>query len=223
MSRFSVILPAAGRSTRFGGEMKKVFMPLHGQPVWSYSVRRFAKRLDVAEVILVIAEGDESILQSQLANLPNVRYVFGGHTRTESIANALRTIDSDCELVAVHDAARPGIDDERIETVFQTADQTGAAMLAMPVAGTLKRVDESLIVRETVSREGIWEAQTPQVFRRNLLEQAYREAIDEPATDDAQLVERLGHPVKIVLGTSANLKITTQDDLHLAERLIDPP
>ncbi len=125
----------------------------------------------------------------------------------------------DIDFVCVHDAARPCISADWIDSVFEKAEKTGAAMLAIPVNGTLKRVSGD-IVTETVSREGLWEAQTPQVFRRELLLEAYSKRDQFPATDDAQLVERVGHPVTVVKGSPINLKITTKEDLRLAEQAL---
>ena len=119
-------------------------------------------------------------------------------------------------FVAVHDAARPCIANEWITSVFEAAEKSGAAILAIPVSSTLKRVANNTI-SETVSREGLWEAQTPQVFRRKLLMEAYAKRGGFVATDDAQLVERIGQPVTVVPGSPINLKINTREDLRLAE------
>ena len=125
------------------------------------------------------------------------------------------------DFVAVHDAARPCIAGEWITSVFSAAEKSGAAILAIPVAGTLKRVAADRTIVETVARDGLWEAQTPQVFRRTLLLEAYAKRGDFAATDDAQLVERLGHAVTIVPGSPINMKITTREDLRFAEKALD--
>lgn len=224
MIKFSVILPAAGRSTRFGGgELKKVYVPLLGQPVWLHSAKRFAARPDVSGVVIVISQDDESYFREQFSDVCDelgIQIVLGGETRTDSIANGIDALDSSSEFIAIHDAARPGIDDAMIDAVFNSAAGSGAAILALPVPGTLKRVSIEGKIVETVPREGVWEAQTPQVFRRPLILEAYDKFRNEPATDDASLVERLGHPVSVVRGAMKNLKITTKDDLAVAERLL---
>ncbi|WP_233198672.1 MULTISPECIES: 2-C-methyl-D-erythritol 4-phosphate cytidylyltransferase [Pirellulaceae] len=224
MIHFSVILPAAGRSTRFGGgELKKVYVPLHGQPVWLHSAKRFATRPDVRGVVVVISPDDEVYFCEQFADVCDqlgIQIALGGETRTDSIANGIRALNSPGEFIAIHDAARPGIDDAMIDAVFNTAAGSGAAILALPVPGTLKRVSIEGKIVETVPREGVWEAQTPQVFRRQLILEAYEKFGNEPATDDASLVERLGHPVSVVRGGLKNLKITTKDDLVVAEQLL---
>lgn len=222
MIHFSVILPAAGRSTRFGGgELKKVFVPLHGKPVWLHSAERFAARPDVSEVIVVISPDDELYFREHFANA-GFRYVLGGETRTASIANGIAALQKPAEFIAIHDAARPGIDDAMIDGVFNAAAGSGAAILALPVPGTLKRVSDANTIVETVSRERIWEAQTPQVFLRKVILDAYDKFGTEGATDDAALVEKLGHPVSVVQGSLKNLKITTREDLEIAERLLAP-
>jgi 2-C-methyl-D-erythritol 4-phosphate cytidylyltransferase len=136
------------------------------------------------------------------------------------VARALERVKPEAEFIAVHDAARPCLVDEWIDAVFAAAVKSGAAILAAPVTGTLKRAGSDQTVAETVAREGLWEAQTPQVFRRQLLTDAYARRGQEKATDDAQLVERLGQKVTIVTGSAMNIKITTKEDLRIAAALL---
>lgn len=224
MSNFAVILPAAGKSSRFRDKhYKKPFVPLGGKPVWLYSVERFLARSDVKQVILVIAAEDRELFQQKFA--ANVMFlgidvVDGGVERADSIQNAMAKLKPEIDFVAVHDAARPCIADEWIARVFAAAEKSDAAILGVPVASTLKRVAASGEIEETVSRANLWEAQTPQVFRRSLLEEAYAKRAGFQATDDAQLVERLGRKVAVVAGSPINMKITTQDDLRFAEQAI---
>ena len=149
-----------------------------------------------------------------------VEVVEGGASRAESVAKALDRVKEDIEFVAIHDAARPCIADEWVAKIFAAAETSDAAIYAIPVAGTLKKVGPDHRIEETLPRENVWEAQTPQVFRRQLLVDAYARRGDFQATDDAQLVERLGHPVTVVLGSPINLKITSREDLRLAERAL---
>jgi 2-C-methyl-D-erythritol 4-phosphate cytidylyltransferase len=138
------------------------------------------------------------------------------------VANALAKIPADVEFVAVHDAVRPLCTHQQIDAVFAAAAKHGAAMLAVPLADTLKRVDADNRITATVPRGGLWCAQTPQVFRRDWLVDAYakRGELTQPITDDAQLVEATGHPVFVVPGSATNFKITTKDDLELAEAVV---
>jgi 2-C-methyl-D-erythritol 4-phosphate cytidylyltransferase len=146
--------------------------------------------------------------------------VDGGAERADSVAAGLERVKPTADFVCVHDAVRPCLVDEWITKVFQAAQRTGAAIFAIPVTATLKRVGPQHVIQETVAREGLWEAQTPQVFRRELLRQAYAQRGDLAATDDAQLVERLGHPVTVVPGSVLNIKITSKEDLRLAEQAL---
>ena len=220
VATFAVIMPAAGQSSRFHDQhYKKPFAPLENRAVWLHAADKFLHRGDVKQLILVISPEDRDDFHSKFgANVAilGVEVVDGGAERADSVAAALARVKPNIDFVAVHDAARPCIADEWIDQVFAAAEQTGAAMLAVPVAGTLKRVSADHKVLETLSRAGVWEAQTPQVFRRQLLLDAYARRGAEPATDDAQLVERLGHPVTVVHGSPLNLKITTQADLRFA-------
>lgn len=224
MSTFAVILPAAGKSSRFRDKhYKKPFVPLNSKAVWLYSAERFLARNDVKQVILVIAEEDrEEFTMKFGANVAilGITVVPGGVERADSIQNALARVKPEIDFVAVHDAARPCIADEWITRVFEAAEKTDAAMLAVPVAGTLKRVAADGTIEETVPRANLWEAQTPQVFRRTLLLEAYAKRAGFQATDDAQLVERIGVKVTVVQGSPINLKITTHEDLRLAEQAL---
>ncbi|VTR98562.1 2-C-methyl-D-erythritol 4-phosphate cytidylyltransferase [Tuwongella immobilis] len=224
MSRFAVIIPAAGQSTRFGGQQKKPFLPLAGRPIWLRTVELFVTRPDVEQVMLVISPDDREEFQRRFG--PNLIFldidlVDGGAERFESVANALAKLRDAVTHVAVHDAVRPGATAELIDAVFRRAEQTGGAIPALPVADTLKRVDGDLRITGTVPRQGLWQAQTPQAFRRDWLCDAYarRHTIAEAITDDAQLVEACGHAVSVVSGLVTNFKITTKTDLDLAELL----
>jgi 2-C-methyl-D-erythritol 4-phosphate cytidylyltransferase len=221
--RFAVILPAAGKSSRFRDQhYKKPFAPLDGRPVWMHAADKFANRKEVVQTILIIAADDREHFTEKFggdAALMGIEVVEGGAERYDSVTRALERVTAEADFVAVHDAARPCIASEWIDAVFAAAVKTDAAILAIPVAGTLKRGGNQTIL-ETISRENLWEAQTPQVFRRQLLIDAYARRGQQPATDDAQLVERLGHKVTLVPGSPLNLKITTKEDLRIAAALL---
>ena len=224
MAKFAVILAAAGSSSRFHDKnYKKPFAPLANKAVWLHSAEKFVNRADVKQILVVISPEDREYFQFKFAAntmIHGIDVVEGGAQRAQSVAKALAHVKSDIDFVCVHDAARPCIADEWIDTIFEAGERTGAAIFAIPVSNTLKRVGADRKVVETVSREGLWEAQTPQVFRRQLLLEAHAKRGDFPATDDAQLVERIGHPVTIVPGSSVNLKIATREDLRLAEQAL---
>jgi 2-C-methyl-D-erythritol 4-phosphate cytidylyltransferase len=224
MATFAAILAAAGKSSRFADKnYKKPFAPLAGRAVWLHSADRFLARPDVKQTIVVIAREDREEFDRKFgANIAimGVTVVEGGEHRADSVQRALEKIKSDIDFVSVHDASRPCLAEKWLDWVFEAAARTGAAILASPVAETLKRVDSRKQITATVDRESLWAAQTPQVFRRQLLIDAYAKRGKEAVTDDAQLVERLGHPVAVVACPAMNLKITTRDDLKLAEHVL---
>jgi len=224
VANFAAILPAAGKSSRFHDKhYKKPFAILDQRAVWLHSAEKFLNRDDVKQVLVVVAPEDrEDFMFKFGANVAilGVEVVDGGAQRADSIANALERVKPDIDFVAVHDAARPCMVDEWISTIFSAAEKSGAAIFAVPVAGTLKRAGSDQTISETVDRSDVWEAQTPQVFKRELLVQAYAQRGNLSATDDAQLVEQLGHPVTIVPGSSINFKITTREDLRLAQHAL---
>ena len=225
MATFAVILPAAGRSSRFHGKEKKPFTNLDGRAVWLRTVELFITRSDVAQCIIVVSPDDQEMFRRRFgANLAfmNVQIADGGAERFESVANALALVKPEVGFIAVHDAVRPCVTESLINDVFAKAEKTGAAMLAVPVAETVKQVDASKQVKATMPRQGLWLAQTPQVFRLDLLEAAYadRARLGTNITDDAQLMEAAGHAVHVVDGASTNIKITTRQDLILAEAIL---
>ncbi|MFM8274077.1 MAG: 2-C-methyl-D-erythritol 4-phosphate cytidylyltransferase [Gemmata sp.] len=229
MPQFAVIIPAAGKSSRFGGMEKKPFVSLDGRPVWQRTAEQFWSRPDVSKVYLVIAPEDRDDFRRRFGALvgfvhsERIEVVDGGAERFESVANALARVPEKVPLVAVHDAVRPLVTPSLIDAVVQGAGEHGAAMLAVPVADTLKQVEPATNrITGTVPRAGVWQAQTPQVFRRDWLVEAYskRSSLTVPITDDAQLIEALGHAVVVVPGSPVNFKITTKDDLALAEAVL---
>lgn len=225
MPKYSVIIASAGKSERFGGSEKKTFAKLDGRPVFLRSVEHFATREDVCQTILTVAPEDlETMKSSYGANLGfmGIKLVQGGNTRCESVRAGLGIVSDDVEYVAVHDAARPCVTTAMIDAVFAEAVKTGAAVLAVPIVGTIKRVGESMVVEHTETRSGLYEAQTPQVFRLAVLRDAYAKLDPdrEDITDDAQVVELSGHPVSIVKSDASNLKLTTKGDMALAHAIL---
>jgi 2-C-methyl-D-erythritol 4-phosphate cytidylyltransferase len=225
MPRFAVILPAAGRSSRFKDKEKKPFVNLDGRAIWLRTAELFITRDDVVKTYLVIDPNDEELVRRRYsANMAfmNVQLVHGGKERFDSVANALAKLEAEADFVAIHDAVRPCITEELITAVFARAAESGAALLAVPVADTVKRVDDKGKVLGTLPRQGLWLAQTPQVFRRDWLEAAYagRGQLKQAVTDDAQLVEAAGHPVVVVEGAPSNIKITRKSDVALADAIL---
>jgi 2-C-methyl-D-erythritol 4-phosphate cytidylyltransferase len=225
MAKFAVILPAAGKSARFGDKEKKPFVNLDGRAVWLRSAELFVTRDDVCQTLLVIAPEDQELFERRFrANIVfmNVRVVHGGAERFDSVAKALEQVVPQAEFVAIHDAVRPCTLPDQVDAVFAAAVQHGAALLAATVNDTVKKADSQKRVQSTLPRDGLWLAQTPQVFRRDWLVEAYahRSQLPPPITDDAQLVEAAGHPVQIVPSAATNVKITSRADLLLAEAIL---
>jgi len=224
VAKFAVILPAAGKSSRFKDKSyKKPFALMGGRAVWMHSAERFLNRDDVVQTILVIAADDREYFDFKFSSnvaILGITVVEGGAERSDSVEKALAHVKPQADFICVHDAARPCLANEWVDKIFAAVQKTGAAIFAIPVAGTVKRVGSDQTIQETVSRRDLWEAQTPQVFRRELLLEAYARREGFQATDDAQLVERLGRPVTIVPGSPVNLKIATKEDLRLAEQAL---
>ncbi len=217
----NVILVAGGTGRRFGGALPKQFQLLGGRPMLVVAASRFADVASVGRVIVVVADEVRERCERLLAPLAlPLRFASAGAERQQSVANGLVALDPDCAIVAVHDAARPLVRAADVDACLAAARRTGAALLATRVPDTVKRAHDGCVV-ETVPRDDLWLAQTPQAFAVDLLRRAHAEAPpDLVATDDAALVERLGAPVAIVPGGPTNRKITTPEDLVWAEAML---
>lgn len=213
----TAILLCAGRGERLGAGLPKATVPLAGRPLftWSLATLQRAACIDAIVVVGPTRMLRELLAASGLAPAKVAAWVEGGEERQHSVARGLAALPGDCDLVAVHDCARALVSEAVVARAVATARAHGAAIAAVPLADTLKRVDAGAIVA-TPSRAGLWCAQTPQVFRRDWLEAAHA-AAGAPATDDAALVEALGHTVHIAEGEVVNLKVTTPGDHALAE------
>jgi len=224
MPKVAVIVAAAGAGKRFGGDVKKPFAQIDNRPVFIRSIELFLNRPDVCQTILTVSAADYDVVKEKYAAnimFMGLKLVRGGVERFQSVKAALAEVDPQADLVCVHDAVRPCVLESWIDAVFAEAAKTGAAILAAPLVGTIKQVAESGFIDRTVPREGLYEAQTPQVFKRELLVRAYAELPDDLVpTDDASVVERLGHPIKVIVTDHRNLKITTAADMELAAAIL---
>ena len=234
--KVAVILPAAGLGTRMGkgaaektGTSRKQFMLLEGSPILMHTVRKFVASPRVSEIVVAVRADDVEWVGGMLARgFPNspVRAVEGGNSRQQSVDNALTSIAPDTDLVAVHDAVRPFIDPETIEKVIDEAAETGAAIVGVPAVDTVKQVirgTSHVRIRSTLPREKLVMAQTPQVFRYELLKRAFEMARADgfTGTDESSLVERLDIEVSVVMGSDRNIKITKPTDMELARLFLD--
>ena len=227
MSRIAAILPAAGLGTRMGAETPKQFLELDGTPILIHSVRRIASCPLVTDIIVATRADVVDSLQERIQSerfMQSVRVVRGGDSRQDSVALALEEVSNDTEIVLVHDAVRPFVTREQIARVIEEARRCHAAILGIPAMDTVKEVkraslpeDVALIIG-TIPRERVVLAQTPQVFSTKLLKEAFARAKADGvnASDEAGLVERMGHDVHVVLGSERNIKITKPADMDLA-------
>lgn len=224
MPDIAVIIPAAGAGKRFGGDVKKPFAQLDGRPIFIRTIELFVNREDVCQTILTVAPDDYDVVKEKYAaNLMfmGIKLVRGGAERFLSVREALGALDDAAQYVCIHDAVRPCLLDSWIDAVFAAARSSGAAILAAPLTGTIKRVATSRFIDETVPRDRLYEAQTPQVFKRSVIVDAYSKLKPDAApTDDAQVVEATGHPVAVVESDRRNVKITAGADLPLAAALL---
>lgn len=218
--QLSAVVVAAGRSQRMGFD--KLLTPLAGRPLLLHTLERLLSTRLPSELVLVVrpgAEAEMDALVEPLRQLGPIRIVAGGVQRQDSVQAGLEAVSDRSDFVLVHDAARPFVTRELIDTVLAAARLSDAAVCGTPCSDTLKEVGEDGLVLKTVDRAKLWAVQTPQIFRAKLLRAAYAAAIrsGESFTDDTAVVERIGHPVRTVLYHGVNLKITTPSDWKLAE------
>jgi len=218
-----VVVVAAGAGLRAGPGEPKQFRPVHGVPMLLRALRAFTSHPDVEQVVVVLPVGYAARPPEWLARLvgPRLRPVTGGASRAQSVRAGLNALAARASVVLVHDGARPFVSRETIDAVIAKARTGVGAVAAVPLGDTLKEVVEGARIRRTVARERLWRAQTPQGFPRTMLERAYGEvdSADPVPTDDGELCERAGFPVEVVPDTPHNFKVTTAEDLRIAEAL----
>ncbi len=225
LGRVVAVIPAGGTGKRMGADVPKQFLPLGGVPMLLHSLRAFDRAPSVDAVILVVPreEQQRALTIVERYGVKKVqKVVAGGKTRQQSVYNGLKETDPDVEIVVVHDAVRPFVTVDLIEQSIEAARKGEGAIVAVPMKDTPKQVGPDRQIRKTLDRTELWLAQTPQTFRQDLLLKAYRKAEVEHlhATDDAALVEQLGHTVMIVPGNWQNIKITSPEDMVLAEAIL---
>ncbi|UOE94227.1 2-C-methyl-D-erythritol 4-phosphate cytidylyltransferase [Alkalihalobacillus sp. LMS39] len=222
--QYTVIIPAAGQGKRMGAGKNKQFIQVANKPLIVHTLEVFQQHNDCIDIIIV-ANKDEVVEMKQLAESFQIKKVsnviVGGSERQYSVERGIAAVAED-GIVLVHDGARPFIKHEHIEAVVQKADEVGAAVVAAPVKDTIKRVQRSNIVEETLERSSLWAVQTPQAFRLSIIKEAHQHAINTNylGTDDASLVEYKGGQVVVVQGDYLNIKVTTPEDLLFAEAIL---
>jgi 2-C-methyl-D-erythritol 4-phosphate cytidylyltransferase len=224
----SIIIPAAGESARMGGDVRKPFLSIGGEPILFRTCRKLREAPGVFEIIVVLHPEDIEVIRDELweeASAAGISLaVKGGKSRAQTVWNGLEVVSARAAIVAVHDAVRPFVPEDTIRALISTARKRGAAVPVVPMVDTPKRIEGDVILA-TPPRAGLMRAQTPQVFQSDLLIEAYEYAmrtggLSDRITDDSQLVEALGKDVTVVFGSEYNIKITTPADVRLAEALL---
>jgi len=220
------IIVSAGKGVRMNRPTPKQYLLLQGRPVLCHTVMAFNKCSEVDKIVLVVPEKDiqycrEQLLSALCIDTP-LKVLAGGKRRQDSVFNGILSIDDRDAIVVIHDGVRPLIRPEMIALCIKKAKISGACILGVPLQDTLKMVDSDSLIQRTIHRERLWTAQTPQAFHYQLIRDAHEAAAKAgvEATDDAALLERMGLPVNILLSTGNNLKITTNDDLLLADAIL---
>lgn len=225
LADIAAIIPAAGQGQRMGGQGNKLFLELAGTPVLLYVLRTFEACPIVKEIIIPAAPGDIPFINTLIREngLRKISAIVeGGRERQDSVARALSALNPDIRKVVVHDGARPLLSLDALNDFIEKAEGSAGAVMAVPLKDTVKKVDEEGWVVETPSREQLRAIQTPQIFDRRLLEKVHKIASEKGyyTTDDASLLEWKGYPVKILMGSYENIKVTTPEDLLLAEAIL---
>ena len=222
MTRYLALVPAAGSGSRFGGPSPKQYLQLNGRPLMWHTLQALSQVEAISEVVLVLSPGDEWFDDFDW-NLPKLRVLrVGGASRAESVRNGLAAMAAgERDWVLVHDAARCCLSVAAVERLIATlADEPVGGLLALPVPDTVKRADAEGRISATVPRQGLWLAQTPQMFRAGLLGEALAGSVAEEVTDEASAIEQHGHKPRLVEGDAQNFKVTYPRDLALARAIL---
>lgn len=225
-TKASAIIVAAGKGSRMNSKINKQYLLLNGKPVLAHTIDVFEKAECISEIIVVINKNDKNFFINSVIKPYNFKKITavaeGGEDRQASVFNGLCHVSHESEIVAVHDGARPFVTTDIIQRSVDVALKDGAACVGVPVKDTIKKVDEELNVKQTPDRSFLWAIQTPQTFRKNIIADAHRNAALDGfrGTDDSVLAERLGYRVRMVMGSYTNIKITTAEDLVIAEAIL---
>ncbi|MGQ3685126.1 MAG: 2-C-methyl-D-erythritol 4-phosphate cytidylyltransferase [Candidatus Loosdrechtia sp.] len=224
--KVSVVMVGAGMGLRMGGPVKKPFLQILGKPIFLHTIERFSPIDTIHEIIFVTGETEIKPLleqwQSVLDSHKVKKVIAGGKRRQDSVYHGICQVKADTEIILIHDAVRPLVKKEHIKAVIDKAHESQAAILAVPVKATVKEVEKTLSIIRTIPRNSLWMAQTPQGFKKGLILKVFNQFknSEREFTDDAEIVEQAGYPVYIVPGTDENIKITTPEDIRLAEALL---
>jgi 2-C-methyl-D-erythritol 4-phosphate cytidylyltransferase len=226
MSKVTVLIPAAGMGKRMGKAVAKQFLPLGDKPMLAHTLLVFQRASEIDEIIPILSEEDmETCLRDIIEqyHITKVKtLVVGGKERQDSVANGLQKLEKDTSVVMVHDGVRPFVTNEMIRETVELAKKGECVVVGVPIKDTIKEVDGKMIVRNTLERSRLWAIQTPQAFPVKILKRAYEQSYTSNTcgTDDATLVERAGGKVRVIMGSYDNIKITTPEDLIVAEEIL---
>lgn len=223
----SAVIVAAGKGTRMNMDINKQFVEILDRPVLAWTLQVFEDCRSIKDIILVVADQDIIYCKQNIVDLYGFKkvrvIVAGGEERQHSVYNGLKEVDNRTRIVVIHDGARPFVTRECLAGVIKAAEEFGVASSAVPVKDTIKKANSDGFVEESLDRNTLWAIHTPQAFRYNLIMEAHKKAADDGfiGTDDTVLTERLGMKTRLVVGSYENIKITTQEDLIIAQAIAE--
>ena len=220
-----VIIVAAGSGSRMNMGINKQFIKLKDKEIIVYTLEKFYKHKNIDEIVVVVKEQEAEFFKKEIIdkyNFENIKIAYGGKERQNSVYNGLKMLDKKCDIVLVHDGARPFISEQLIDNCIEEAKSHNAVVVGVPVKDTIKVINEDNDIVDTPERSKLWAVQTPQTFNYDILVKSYEDAFENKfyGTDDAMLVERIGYKVKMIEGSYNNIKITTQEDLNIGTQIL---
>ena len=220
-----VVIVAAGTGSRMNMGINKQFIKLEGKEIIAYTIEKFYNNSNIEDIVVVVKEDESEFFKKEILdkyNFKNVKIAYGGKERQDSVYNGLKLLDEKCDVVLIHDGARPFVSDKIIDKSIEEAKEHKAIVVGVPVKDTRKVIDIDKNIVDTPNRSVLWAVQTPQTFDYNILIDAYKDAFKNKfyGTDDAMLVERIGYKVKMLEGSYNNIKITTQEDLNIGSQIL---
>lgn len=221
-----VVIVAAGSGSRMKRDINKQFIKLDGKEIIAYTIEKFYKSEDIGDIVIVIKENEEKYFIENIINkygFDNIKLAYGGKERQDSVYNGIKKLNRNCEIVLIHDGARPFVNEDIIKNSIEEAKENNAVVVGVPVKDTIKVVDSDGNIVDTPNRSLLWSVQTPQSFKYEIITKAYEYAYsnDYYGTDDAMLVEHIGYNVKMIQGSYDNIKITTEEDLHFGIQILN--
>ena len=220
-----VVIVAAGTGSRMKMGINKQFIKLEGKEIIAYTIEKFYNNSNIEDIVVVVKEDESEFFKKEILdkyNFKNIKIAYGGKERQDSVYNGLKSLDKKCDIVLIHDGARPFVSDKIIDNCIEEVKEHKAIVVGVPVKDTIKIIDNDKNIVDTPNRSVLWAVQTPQTFDYNILIDAYKDAYKSGfyGTDDAMLVERIGYKVKMVEGSYNNIKITTQEDLSVGSQIL---